>query len=67
MFKPNNYDWIISTVISYSRRLDDKGFLFDKDTWSLIIDEISSDYDDQLDELFLEVHAPPFLHSEGFC
>ena len=42
-YQPNDYDWITGTEISKSRPKDDSEKLFDKDSWSLIIEEIPMD------------------------
>ena len=65
-FQLNKYDWITSTANSNSRCEEDQECLFDKDSWSLIIGEISLDYYDKSDKLRLEGHTLPCLHFDGF-
>ena len=43
-----------------------KVIFFDKDTWSLIIEEIYLHYDNKLDKQILEGPTLPCLHSDGF-
>ena len=44
-----------------------KNIFFDKDSWSLINEDISLDYDDKLNKLIHKRHSFPRLHSDGFC
>ena len=41
-------------------------YLIDKDSWSIILEETSLDYDDKFDKLILEGHTLLCLHSDGF-
>ena len=46
---------------------DDQGFIYEKDSWPFIFEEISLDSDDELDKLILEGHTLPCLYTDGFC
>ena len=50
--------WIIITEGSKPKRLDDQGIPIHKDNLSLFIEEISLDYDDNLDRLLFDGHTP---------
>ena len=60
------YDCITTCANLKSRCKGVNVYLFDKDSWSLIIEEVSLDYDDRLDKLILEGYTLPYLHSGGF-
>ena len=62
-----NYDWNTSTANSKSLYKNDAEYPIDKDSWSLIIDEILLDCDDILDTLILASQTLPCLHSDSFC
>ena len=66
-YQPNNYEWSTSSANSKSRCKDDQQNLIDKDSWPIIVEKISLDYDDKVDKLLLDGHTLPCLHSDGFC
>ena len=66
-YQPKNYDWII-IIIANSKSLCkvDNEYIFDKDSWSFLIEEFYLDYDDELDKLIPESHTIQCLHFDGF-
>ena len=66
-YKTSIYDWNTSTSKSKSRCQDDEKDLINKDSWSLINEDISLEFDDELDKLILEGQTLPCVHSDGFC
>ena len=66
-YQPNLFDWITSTDRSKLRLKVAKKYLFDKYSWSFIIEESSLDYDDKVDKLLLEGFTLPCLHSDDLC
>ena len=61
IYQPINYDWITSIANSKLLCLYGQKYLTDRDSCSLIIAEISMDYDAKLDKILLEGHYPPYL------
>ena len=61
-YQPNIDDDITSTANLKSRCKVGQEYVFDKDGWSLIIEDITLDYDDKIDKLLLEYHTFPCLH-----
>ena len=57
-WQSSNFDWIIGPENTSSRNSDDKNFLIDKFSWSLIIEEGSMIYGDKLNNLVFE--SPTF-------
>ena len=66
-YQPNNCDSIMNTAKAKSKCKDDQEYLMDKDSWSLVFEELFLDYDDNLDKQILECHTLPYLHSDAFC
>ena len=44
-----------------------KKYYYDKESWSISIENICLDCDDKTDELRLERHTNPCVHSDGSC
>ena len=64
--QPIDCDWITGAENSKSLFSDDQEYPNDKESWSIIIEEISLDYVDKLDKLQHESHILLRLHSDGF-
>ena len=52
---------------SKSKCRDVQEYLFDKGSWSLLIEKFSLDYDDKLEKLIFEANNLQCLQSDGFC
>ena len=65
-YQPKFYDCNTSSANSKLRRKDNQEHLNDKDSWSIIVEETSLDYDHEFGKLLLDGHTLPCLHSDGF-
>ena len=45
----------------------DNEYLIDKDSRSIILEETSLGYVDEIDKIILAIHTLPCFHSDGFC
>ena len=66
-YQANFYEWNSSTAVSNLTCKAELNYLGDEDSWSLIIEQFSPEYDDKLDKIILEGLTFPCLHSDGFC
>ena len=67
-YQPTEKHWITGPEKnSKSRCSEYQDYLIDHDNWSIIFEEISLDYDDEMNSIILEGHSIPCLHSDGCC
>ena len=64
--QPKKYDWVTSIGMPKSRCKNDNEYLIDNDSWSVIYEDISLDYDNELDKLILESHTF-YVYTDGVC
>ena len=46
---------------------DKHEYIIEKDSWSLIVQEVELTYDEKENTLIYDGHTPPCLHDDGFC
>ena len=66
-YQPKIFDWITGTDDSKLSCKNDQAYLIDKDSWSVIIEEISLNYVEKSDKLIPEGYTPPCLHFDAVC